>query len=88
MLARMLRKILLFQATSLALISAAVARLAGWPAWAGLVIFAVLPLLLVMVWVLKITAHACQGLAAPLPKNPPPKPQPSKIHSTPHSFQP
>ena len=61
MLARMLRKILLFQATSLALISAAVAWLAGWPAWAGLVIFAVLPLLLVMAWVLKITAHACQG---------------------------
>ncbi len=61
MLARMLRKILFFQAASLALILAAVAWLSGWPAWAGLVIFALLPMLLVAVWTLKVTVHACQG---------------------------
>jgi hypothetical protein len=58
MLARMLRKIPLFQATFLALLAVAVVWFAGWPARAGLVIFAVLPLLLVMARVLKITAHA------------------------------
>jgi hypothetical protein len=64
MLARMLRKVLLYQATFLALISAAVVWLADWPAIVGLVIFALLPFLLVLVWMLKITVHACQGASS------------------------
>jgi membrane protein implicated in regulation of membrane protease activity len=48
MLARMLRKILLFQAGFVALMSAAaawlMAWLADWPWWAGLVVFALLPM--------------------------------------------
>lgn len=65
MLARMLRKILLFQAGFLALMSTAcawlMAWLADWPWWSGLVVFALLPMLLVAVWMLKSTVHACQG---------------------------
>ncbi len=63
MLARMLRKILLLQAAFFAMGSAAVTWLAGWPMWAGLVIFAVLPLVLVAIWMLKSTIHASQGQA-------------------------
>jgi hypothetical protein len=61
MLARMLRKILLFQATFLALFSAAIAGFAGWPAWAGLLIFSLLPMALVSAWMLKVTVHACRS---------------------------
>ena len=65
MLARMLRKILLLQATFLALASTSaawlMAWLADWPWWAGLVMFVLLPMLLVAVWMLKSTVHACQG---------------------------
>jgi hypothetical protein len=63
MLARMLRKILLFQGAFLALVSAILTWLAGWPVWVGLVVFAVLPLPLILVWTLKSTVHACKGQA-------------------------
>lgn len=59
MLARLLRKILAFQATIMAVLSATTVWALGWPAWAGLLIFALLPLLLVSAWTLKITRHAC-----------------------------
>ena len=61
MLARMLRNILLFQAGFLALVSVLGVWLAGAPAWAGLLVFVLLPLLLVALWMVKSTLHACQG---------------------------
>ncbi len=61
MLARMLRKILLFQAAFFAVLSTTMSWLADWPAWVGLLIFALLPMFLVAVWMLKSTIHACRG---------------------------
>ncbi len=60
MLARLLRKILAIQAIFLALLSATTVWALGVHAWAGVLIFALVPLLLVGAWTLKITRHACQ----------------------------
>lgn len=59
MLASYLRKILAVQAAFFALLCAAIVWLMAWPWWAGPVLLAVLPLVLLGTWMLTITRRAC-----------------------------